>query len=125
MRESPNAGIRNRFNQREAMLECQASLTIALGYRDLKPGVVGTCALPGTELQGRYERLLHDLRTSWTGALGKQALQAVAVWKQHIDALEAGLSRDIPQFASAIRPVRLEDIRMRLHADEMLIEFVA
>ena len=125
MRESPDAGIRQRFNQREAMLECQASLTIALGYRDLKPGVVGTCALPGTDLQGRYERLLHDLRSSWTGALGKQALQAVAVLKQHIDALEAGLSRDIPQFASAIRPVRLEDIRLRLKPDETLIEFVA
>jgi hypothetical protein len=53
-------------------------MTIALGYRDLKPAVVGTCALPGTELEGRYERLLHDLRTNWTDALGKQALQAVA-----------------------------------------------
>ena len=125
MRESPDAGIRNRFNQREAMLECQASLTIALGYRDLKPGVVGTCALPGTELQGRYERLLHDLRSSWTGALGKQALQAMASLKQNIDGLEAGLSRDIPQFASAMRPVRLDDIRLRLKPDEMLIEFVA
>ena len=52
LRESPDAAIRNRFNQREAMLECQASLTIALGYRDLKPAVVGTCALPGTELDG-------------------------------------------------------------------------
>jgi CHAT domain-containing protein len=125
MRASPDAGIRNRFNQREALLECQASLTVALGYRDLKPGVVGTCALPGTDLKGRYERLLHELRTSWTGALGTQALQAVAVLKQHIDTLEAGLSRDIPQFASAIRPVHLEDIRSRLQPDELLIDFVA
>jgi CHAT domain-containing protein/Tfp pilus assembly protein PilF len=124
LRESPDAAIRNRFNQREAMLECQASLTVALGYRDLKPSLVGTCALPGTELEGRYERLLHNIRTNWTAALSRQALQAVAVLKQHIDTLEAALSREIPQFASAIRPARLEDIRARLQPDELLIEFV-
>lgn len=125
LRENPDSAIRNRFNQREAMLECQASLTIALGYRDLKPAVVGTCALPGTELAGRYERLLHDLRTNWTDSLGKQALQAVAALRQRIDTLEAELSRDIPQFASTIRPATLEDIRARLQPDEMLIEIVA
>jgi CHAT domain-containing protein len=125
LRENPDSNIRNRFNQREAMLECQASMTIALGYRDLKPAVVGTCALPGTELEGRYERLLHDLRTNWTDALGKQALQAVAALRQRIDTLEAELSRDIPQFSSALRPARLEDIRAHLQVDEMLIEFVA
>ena len=85
LRENPDSGIRNRFNQWEAMLECQASLTVALGYRDLKPAVVGTCALPGTDLEGRYERLLHDLRANWTDALGQQALQAVDVLKQRID----------------------------------------
>ncbi len=125
LRENPDPAIRNRFNQREAMLECQASMTIALGYRDLKPAVIGTCALPGTELEGRYERLLHDLRTKWTDALGKQALQAVATLRQRIDTLEAELSRDIPQFASTLQPARLEDIRARLQPDEMLIEFVA
>ena len=125
LRENPDSAIRLRFNQREAMLECQASLTIALGYRDLKPAVVGTCALTGTELEGRYERLLHDLRSNWTDASGKQALQAVAALRRRIDTLEAELSRDIPQFASAIRPPRLEDIRARLQPGEMLIEFVA
>lgn len=124
LRENPDSAIRTRFNQREAMLECQASMTIALGYRDLKPAVVGTCALPGTELEGRYERLLHDLRTNWTEALGKQALQAVAALRQRIDTLEAELSRDIPQFASTLRPARLEDIRAHLQPNEMLIEFV-
>jgi hypothetical protein len=69
--------------------------------------------------------LLHDLRTNWTDGLGKQALQAIAALRQRIDTLEAELSRDIPQFASAIRPPRLEDIRARLQPDEMLIEFVA
>ena len=125
LRENPDSAIRSLFNRREAMLECQASMTIALGYRDLKSAVVGTCALPGTELEGRYERLLHDLRTNWTDDLGKQALQAVAALRQRIDTLEAELSRDIPQFASAIRPPRLEDIRAGLQPDEMLIEFVA
>jgi CHAT domain-containing protein len=125
LRENPDPAIRNRFNQREAMLECQASMTVALGYRDLKPAVVGTCALPGTELEGRYERLLHNLRNNWTDASGKQALQAVAALRQRIDTLEAELSRDIPQFASTLRPARLEDIRAHLQTDEMLIEFVA
>ncbi|HTB12436.1 MAG TPA: CHAT domain-containing tetratricopeptide repeat protein [Bryobacteraceae bacterium] len=124
LRENPNAGVRDRFNQRQAMLECQASLTIALGYRDLRPALVGTCALLGTDLESRYERLLHDLRTNWTAALSRQALEAVEVLKQHIETLEASLSRETPQFASAIRPVRLEDIRARLQPDELLIEFV-
>ena len=124
LRENPDASIRSRFNQREAMQECQASLTIALGYRDLRPALVGTCALPGTELEGRYERLLHDLRTNWTASLSRQGLQAVEVLKQRIDTLEAALSREIPQFASAIKPARLEDIRAQLQPDELLIEFV-
>jgi CHAT domain-containing protein/Tfp pilus assembly protein PilF len=124
LRDSADASVRQRFNQRETMVECEASLTIALGYRDLKPAVVGTCALPGTELAGRYERLLHELRTNWTDARGKQALQAVGVLRQHIDTLQAVLSREIPQLASVLRPARLEDIRSHLEPDERLIEFV-
>jgi len=125
LRENSDSATRIRFNQWEAMLECQASLTIALGYRDLKPGVVGTCALQGTELEGRYERLLHDVRTNWTDALGQQALQALKLLQQRIDALEADLSREIPQFASALKPIRQEDIRSSLQSDELLIEFIA
>jgi len=124
LRDSADAGVRQRFNQRESMLECEASLTVALGYRDLKPAVVGTCTLPGTDLEGRYERLLHELRTNWTDARGKQALQAIGVLRQHVDTLEAGLSRELPQFASVLRPARLEDIRSRLEPDEQLVEFV-
>ncbi|MBI1787470.1 MAG: CHAT domain-containing protein [Acidobacteria bacterium] len=123
--ENPDSGIRTRFNQRQAMLGCEASLTIALGYRDLKRSMVGTCALPGTVIEGRYERLLHDLRNNWTEALGRQALHAVGDLKQRIDTLEAGLSRDNPRFTSVLRPTRLGDIRSRLQADELLIEFVA
>ena len=36
-----------------------------------------------------------------------------------------GSTRDIPQFASTIRPASLEDIRAHLRPDEMLIEIVA
>ena len=125
LRKSSDSGIRDRFNQRQAMLQCQASLSTALGYRDLKPAVAGTCALAGTDLEGRYERLLHDVRANWTDALGQQALQAVRVLEQRIDTLDAGLSRAIPQFTSVIKPPRLEDIRSKLQPDELLIEFVA
>jgi CHAT domain-containing protein/tetratricopeptide (TPR) repeat protein len=124
MRDSADGSVRQRFDQREAMLACEASLTVALGYRDLKPAVVGTCALPGTELEGRYERMLHELRTNWTDARGKLALQAIGVLRQHIDTLEGGLSHANPQFASILLPARVEDIRQRLEADERLIEFV-
>ncbi|HKX00383.1 MAG TPA: CHAT domain-containing tetratricopeptide repeat protein [Bryobacteraceae bacterium] len=124
LRENSDPAIRLRFSQREAMLECEASLTIALGYRDLKSAVVGTCALPGTELESRYERLLHDLRANWTETMGRQALEAVRVLQTKIDALEAELSREIPQFASVIRPATLAGIQSRLGPDEMLIEFV-
>lgn len=124
LRDSADAGIRQQLNQRETMVECEASLTIALGYRDLKPAVVGTCALPGTELEGRYERLLHELRTNWTDARGKQALQAIGVLRQHIDTLQAVLSREIPQLASVLRPAGLEGIRSRLEPDERFVEFV-
>jgi CHAT domain-containing protein len=124
LRDSADESVRQRFRQREAMLACEASLTVALGYRDLKPAVVGTCALPGTELAGRYERLLHDLRSSWTDTRGKQALAAIGVLRQHMDSLEGSLSREIPQLASVLRPARLQDIRSRLEPDERLIEFV-
>jgi CHAT domain-containing protein/tetratricopeptide (TPR) repeat protein len=124
LRDSSDATVRQRLNQREAMLACEASLTVSLGYRDLKPAVVGTCALPGTELEGRYERLLHELRSSWTDARGKQALQAIGVLRQHIDTMEGALSREIPQFAAVLRPARVEDIRSRLEPDERLVEFV-
>ncbi len=122
--DNTDAAVRQQWIQREEMIGCQSSLTVALGYRDLKPAMVGTCALPGTELEGRYERLLHELRTNWTEARGKQALEAVGVLRQRIEALETVLSRGIPQFASLLRPTRLEDIQSHLDGDERLIEFV-
>jgi CHAT domain-containing protein len=124
LRDNARADIRDRFRQREAMLGCEASLTVAMGYRDLKPAVTGGCALPGTELAGRYERLLQELRTNWTEARGKQALYAVGVLRQSLETLEGDLSREVPQFGSALRRSNLQDIRAHLAADEVLVEFV-
>ena len=125
LRENADNNIRVRFRERQSVLECQASLTLALGYRELRPAIVGSCTLPGTDLESRYERLLHNLRTNWTDALARQALQAVQVLKQRIDTLEAGLSRDVPQFNPILQPPRHEDMQLRLQPGELLIEFVA
>ena len=124
LRLSSDPAVLTRFNQWDAMLECQSSLTIALGYRDLKPAVVGGCSLPGTELEGRYERLLQDLRTGWSAELGRQAVAVVKVLQQRRDTLEAALSRESPQFGAAISPARFDDIRSRLAPDELFVEFV-
>jgi CHAT domain-containing protein len=105
-------------------LKCEASLSVALGYRDLKPAVMGACSLPGTPLAGRYERLLHDLRTAWTPALGRQAVEAVKALRLRIDALESDLSREIPQLGPAVSTVRTVDVQRRLAPDEALVEFV-
>lgn len=124
LRGNADPAIRNRFTQHEEMVECEASLTVALGYRDLKPAIVGTCALPGTGLEGKYELLVHDLRTGWTDGRSKQALQAVRVLRQKIDESEAGLSRDIPQLTTILKRTRLNEIRAHLQSSEALLDFV-
>ena len=86
------------------MIECRASLTTALGYRDLKSAVAGICDLDDAALEVPYDRLLSELRAKWTPALGKQALAAVQDLKGRTDAIETVLSRDIPGFSSALRP---------------------
>jgi CHAT domain-containing protein len=125
LRLSSDPAVLKRFNEWEAMLECQSSLTIALGYRDLKPEVVGSCSLPGTELEGRYERLLQDLRTTWTPELGRQTLGALQALKQRRDVLESALTRESPQFGEAVSPIHFEDIQSHLAAGEIFIEFAA
>ena len=87
LRQNPDAAMRKRLGAWEALLECEASLTIALGYRDLKPAAVGTCALQDTGLEGQYERLLHELRAKWTADLGQQALKALQLLKQRSETL--------------------------------------
>ena len=123
LRLSSDPAILTRFNQWEAMLECQSSLTIALGCRDLKPTVLGGCSLTGTDLEGRYERLLQDLRTKWTAQLGGEALRAIGVLKQRRDALETSLARESAQFGAAVNPVRFNNLRSRLGRGEVFVEF--
>jgi CHAT domain-containing protein/tetratricopeptide (TPR) repeat protein len=118
LRENAGAEVRDRLSEWKAMLECESSLTTALGYRDLKPAIAGTCALAD------YGRLLADLRTNSTDALDRQALAAVHDLNGRRDTLEADLSRDVPGFGQAASPARLESMRMRLAPDELLIEIV-
>jgi CHAT domain-containing protein len=124
LRANADTAVRQRLDQWQAMLECQASLTTALGYRDLKAAAAGSCSLEDTALEGRYDRLLSDLRAKWTPELGKQALVALHELKERTDAVETVLSRDVPGFSNA-KPVTLDAMRARLAPDELLIEVVA
>jgi tetratricopeptide (TPR) repeat protein len=125
IRNDSDRAVRSNFEEWDAILECQSSLTIALGYRDLRTAVGGGCELPGTEFEGRFEQLLHDVHAKWTPALSKQALDAVGMLKRRADVLEAALSREVPDFGSSLSPVTLDRIASRLAPDELLLEFVA
>jgi CHAT domain-containing protein len=125
IRADSNSAVRSNFQQWEAIVECQSSLTIALGYRDLRTAVGGGCELPGTAFEGRYDRLLYDIHAKWTPALAKQALDALRTLKQRADLLEAALSRDVPDFGSSLSPVTLDRIAEHIAPDELLIELVA
>jgi CHAT domain-containing protein/tetratricopeptide (TPR) repeat protein len=124
LRATGSAAVRRELAEWQALLECRTSLTLALGYRELKPGVVGGCTLEGTELEGRYERLLSDLRARWSRDLGTQAVRAIADLSARGESLEAALNREAGG-AHALRRASLDDIRARLRRDELLIEFVA
>src|ERR1041385_3658161 len=50
LRAIPDAGVRTLARRREAMLECEASLTVALGYRDLKPEIGGASCRERVEI---------------------------------------------------------------------------
>src|SRR5262249_54748425 len=43
LRQTGSEAIRRQVNKWQALLACRTSLTVALGYRDLKPSVVGAC----------------------------------------------------------------------------------
>jgi CHAT domain-containing protein/tetratricopeptide (TPR) repeat protein len=125
IRGDSNSSVRSNFQEWDAILECQSSLTIGLGYRDLRTAVGGGCELPGTEFEGRYEGLLLEVHAKWTPALAKQALDALGTLKLRSGVLEAALSREVPDFGSTLRPVTLDRIASRLAPDELLLEFVA
>lgn len=127
LQSSGSALVRQQARDWQAMLECRTSLTVALGYRDLKPNLAGTCSLTGTELAGRYERLLSDLRSRWTADLGTQAVNAIAVLQQRAETIEASLNREAGGAppAAAENVVHVDDLRRELGADEALVEFVS
>ena len=79
LRENASQAILRQLDDWQATLECRTSLSVALGYRELKPSVIGPCDLHGSELEGRYERLLSDLRTRRTEDVGAEAIRAISV----------------------------------------------
>jgi CHAT domain-containing protein/tetratricopeptide (TPR) repeat protein len=125
LREIGSEAVRRQLSEWQALLECRTSLTVALGYRDLNPSVVGTCSLPGTRFEGRYERLLSDLRTRWTNELGETAVRAIAALKEQGDALEASLNRETGGGSGVLNGTSVDEIRGRLADEELLIEFVS
>ena len=117
--------VRRQAREWQALVECRTSLNVALGYRDLKPGLAGTCSLAGTDLEGRYERLLGDLRSRWTADVGTQALRAIGVLQERAERLEATLNREAGRPEDTPTPPTVENIRRQLTDDEALIEFVS
>jgi CHAT domain-containing protein/tetratricopeptide (TPR) repeat protein len=123
--ESPAVG--RDVREWQAFLECRTSLTLALGYRDLKPRLVGSCSLPGTDLEGRYEKLLSDVRSRWTPEIGAEAVRAIGVLQERADKIEGSLYRTIGGLQSDISGLHatVDDIRGELSADEALVEIVS
>ena len=124
---SPSDAIGQSVTEWQAVLECRTALTVALGYRDLKPHVAGLCSLTGTDLEGRYERLLSDVRSRWTVDLGDRALRAIAELQERADALEASLNRSVRGLRSDMTALHasVSDIRAALADDEALIELAS
>src|SRR5262249_23044937 len=125
LQESASESVRRQARDWQAMLECRTSLTVALGYRDLKPNLAGPCSLKGTEIGGRYERLLSDLRSRWTADLGTQAVQAIGLLQERADSIEASLNRETSGADAKPKPAHIEDLRRQLSGDEALVEFVS
>ena len=125
LRENASQAILRQLDEWQATLECRTSLSVALGYRELKPSVVGPCDLHGSELEGRYERLLSDLRTRRTEDVGADAIRAISVLTERGDAIEASLNRETSELHDGARRPSVDVISSQLDPDELLIEFVS
>jgi CHAT domain-containing protein len=123
--ESSSPSVRRDVGEWQRVLECRTSVTIALGYRDFKPAVVGGCSPNGTRLDPRYERLLSDLRSRWTPQIGAEAVRAIGVLQERADRLEATLNRQVAGAGDVGPRTTVDDLRRRLGPDEALLEFVA
>ena len=127
LEESASAAVGRDQREWQAFLECRTSLTLALGYRDLKPRLVGSCSLPGTDLEGRYEKILGDLRSRWTPESAAAAVRAIGVLQERADRIEGSLYRAIDGLQSDISGshATVDGIRGALGADEALLEIVS
>jgi CHAT domain-containing protein/tetratricopeptide (TPR) repeat protein len=123
--ENASSSVREHAREWQAFLGCRTSLTVALGYHDLKPAVAGSCTLEGTDLEGRYERLLSDLRSRWTPDVGARAVAAITELQQRANAVETVLNREAGPSIGNTSRVTAADLRTRLGAHEALIEVVS
>ncbi|MGH9144318.1 MAG: CHAT domain-containing protein, partial [Vicinamibacterales bacterium] len=123
--ESASAPVQQQVRQWQTLVACRTSLTVALEYRDLKPALAGSCTLAGTSLEGRYERLLSDLRTRWSAELATRAVGAIAALQVRADSLEASLNREAGAALGGIERVTVDDLRGQLGEREALVEFVS
>jgi CHAT domain-containing protein/tetratricopeptide (TPR) repeat protein len=125
LRSNASESVQRQLLEWQAVLECRTSLTVALGYADLKPVIAGPCGLTGTDLTGRYERLLSDLRTARTDDTARQAVAAIAVLRERGDALEASLNREAGDPRGSAARLSVDAISRELGDDELLIELVS
>lgn len=123
--QSTAEDVRRRFRDWQAIAACRTSLTVALGYHDLKPPIAGACTLEGTDLAGRYERLLSDLRARWSADVSAQAVRAIGILQERADALETALNRDAGGSIGRVDRATVDDLRSRLADDEALVEIVS
>lgn len=125
VRQNATPAVLQQMSTWQAILQCRTSLTVALGYRDVKPSIVGTCGLEGTDLAGRYRQLLSDLRTAQTDELKTQAVTAIGLLGERADALETALNRETGELGDRGDRLSLDGLRRQLGRDEVLIEFIA
>lgn len=123
LRESAG-GAGPLLDQWQAFVDCEVVLSIAIGYRDWRRPPAGGCALEGTELAGRYERLAHEMRGPWSEARARQAREAIEDLRTRAARLEEELSRRLPLFREGTGRVSLESVCGRLRPGELLLEIV-
>lgn len=113
------------LEQRAAITRCRTSLMLALGDRTMAPTVVGGCGLEGTELAGKYERLLSDVRGRWSDTVATEAARAVAVLEEQEQRLDAAIARTGGALAFTTEKIGVAAVAGRLEDDELLLEFAA